>query len=194
MGQPGQYGARGISHNCNAVLAGHNSLHSAFGKFYDIPCSTSSYQSICETDFNYSICPPQKCPLDDPGYFLVQGKCFYLEKDSKDFKDAKANCKYKGGKLYEPKDVAKMKEVLINSGQPGIWAVIGITDIAKEGNWAYDSNGQNINFNLTYMGQNKAKGTSNNCIIILTHHPHPAFGKILNIPCSTSLYQSICEL
>ena len=173
------------------ILTGHP--HPAFGNFLNFPCSTSGYQSICETDFEYSICPPEKCPVDDPGYFLVHGKCYYVEKDGLNFKDAKENCKYKGGKLYEPKDAAEMKEVLINSGQ-GIWAVLGITDIASEGNWAYDSNGQNINFILTYMGQHKAHGTSHNCMIILTAHPHPAFGKILNIPCSTSGYQSICEL
>ena len=140
------------------VLTGHP--HTAFGNFLNFPCSTSGYQSLCETDFEYSICPPEKCPLDDPGYFLVHGKCYYVEKDGKNFKDAKENCKYKGGKLYEPKDVAEMKEVLmnshINSGRPGVWALLGITDNASEGNWAYDSNGQNINFSLTYMGQHKA--------------------------------------
>ena len=49
MGQPGQYGARGISNNCMTVLAGAgHKTNSGFGKFYDIPCSSQSSQSICE--------------------------------------------------------------------------------------------------------------------------------------------------
>ena len=96
-----------------------------------------------ETDFEYSVCPQKKSKqfshnCKDPGYFLVQGKCFYSEKDSKDFKDAKENCKCRGGKLYEPKDIVKMKEVLIKSDLCGNWALIGIRDIsakASEGNY-----------------------------------------------------------
>ena len=111
-----------------------------------------------ETDFEYSVCAPKKCQqyrhnCKDPGYFLVQGKCFYSGKDRKDFKDAKENCKFKGGKLYEPKDIVKMKEVLIKSGLGHNWALIGIKDIsakASEGNYAYDSNNKSINFSPTF--------------------------------------------
>ena len=110
-----------------------------------------------ETDFEYSICAAKRCQkykhnCKDPGYFMVHGKCFYFEKDGKNFKDAKANCKCKGGILYEPKDAAKMKEVLKNSGTSN-WAVTGIADMTGKGNWAYDSNGQNINFSPTFMAQ-----------------------------------------
>ena len=137
-----------------SVLTGPT--HPNFGNFLNLPCSTSGYQSICETDFEYSICPPEKCPIDDPGYFMVHGKCFYFEKDGKNFKDAKENCKCKGGKLYEPKDAAKMKEFLKNSATSitSSWVVTGITDMSGKGNWAYDSNGQNINFSPTFMAQN----------------------------------------
>jgi hypothetical protein len=101
-----------------------------------------------ETDFEYSTCAPKKWQLfkhncKDPGYFLVQGKCIYLGKDGKNFKDAKENCKFRGGKLYEPKDVIKMKKVLIKSSTRVNWAIIGIKDIsaqANEGNYVYDSN------------------------------------------------------
>ena len=94
--------------------------------------------------------------LDDSRYQLIHGKCFYFEKDGKNFKDAKANCKCKGGKLYEPKDAAKMKEFLKNSATSitSSWVVTGITDMSGKGNWAYDSNGQNINFSPTFMAQN----------------------------------------
>ena len=135
-----------------------------------------------ETDFEYSICSPKKCQkykhnCKDPGYFMVHGKCFYFEKDGKNFKDAKENCKCKGGKLYEPKGMAKIKEDLTNSG-PGTWAVIGITDIPGEGNWAYDSNGQNINFSPTFMGQNQqiTKGLKNRCMIVLMFLLHTISG------------------
>ena len=71
--------------------------------------ATSESNCYCysqpEMDFEYSSCVPKKCPLDDPSYFLEQGKCFYLEKKLKNFKDARENCKEKGGKLHEPKDV-----------------------------------------------------------------------------------------
>ena len=131
---------------------------------------------------------------------MVQGKCFYSEKDRKDFKDAKENCKYKGGKLYEPKDIDKMKEVLIKSGLGHDWALIGIKDIsakASEGNYAYDSNNRSINFSPTFASSRYgARGISHNCNVVLAGHNSLQFqfGKFYDILCSTSSYQSICEL
>ena len=102
-----------------------------------------------EMDFEYSICAttndttttiPFICPLDEPypqfgQYQLVQGKCFYFEKVKKNFTEARANCKQKGGKLYEPIDVAQMKKVSkIGAIGGGHLTWIGITDIAMEGN------------------------------------------------------------
>ena len=161
-----------------------------------------------ETEFEYSICAPKKCQqyrhnCKDPGYFLVQEKCFYLEKDKRlNFKEAKENCKGKGGKLYEPKDNDKMKEVLIKSGLGANWALIGIKDIsakASEGNYVYDSNNQTINFSPTFMKvggvQYGARGISYNCNVVLAGYPsHPYFGKFYDNPCSKSPNPSICEL
>ena len=76
-----------------------------------------------EKDFEYSICvatngtttTPNNCPLDAKDiyetYWLEQGKCFFFEWKYKNFEDAKENCKQKGGKLYEPMDLIKMKEI-----------------------------------------------------------------------------------
>ena len=73
--------------------------------------TASESNCICfsqpETDFEYSTCAPKKCPLDDPSYFLERGKCLYLEKKRMNFKDARENCKEKGGRLHEPKDIVK---------------------------------------------------------------------------------------
>ena len=50
-----------------------------------------------ETNFEYSICGINSCPLNDSIYLLVKGQCFYFERESKNFEDANANCKEKGG-------------------------------------------------------------------------------------------------
>ena len=67
------------------------------------------------------------------------------------FEKARENCKQKGWKLFEPMDFVELREV---SKFPGyndfkhwdfMW--IGITDIASEGNYVYDSNGKSITLN-----------------------------------------------
>ena len=65
----------------------------------------------------------------------------FFEWKYKNLEDAKENCKQKGGKLYEPMDLIKMKEIAKMSAigrHAQAW--IGITDTAKEGNCVYDSN------------------------------------------------------
>ena len=108
-----------------------------------------------ETDFEYSICAKNKCLLDDSRYQLINGKCFYFEKETKNFLDARENCKKKGGRLYEPKNGSELKNIakialdvigITLIGNKQAW--IGILDSATgapgsaiEGTYVYDSNG-----------------------------------------------------
>ena len=130
-----------------------------------------------EKEFEYSICAPNIdtttttttttatpfiCPVKGveayprDNYRLVQGKCFYFERTYMNWEGARDNCKQKGGKLYEPKDVAEMKHMALvawgvcNFGYSLTW--LGITDTAMEGTFVYDSNGQNITFNPPWQG------------------------------------------
>ena len=52
-----------------------------------------------ETDTEYSICAPKNCPVNDPNYYYIHGRCFYFESDVKTFVKSRENCKAKGGKL-----------------------------------------------------------------------------------------------
>ena len=179
----------------------------------DESCNTSDgngAESNCycysqpETDFEYSICAitnetttPFICPLDEPypqfgQYQLVEGKCFYFEKVKKNFTEARANCKQKGGKLYEPIDVAQMKKASkIGAIGGGHLTWIGITDIAMEGNYVYDSNGQNINFSPPWRTGYGSHGTIFNCIAVFVNG-NSVHGKLHDYGCYVKLY-SICE-
>ena len=91
------------------------------------------------------------------------------------FKDlyARDNCKQKGGKLYEPKDVAEIKRMAIvafgvrNFGPAMVW--IGITDTVNEGTWVYNSTAQSITFNLPWAGQDQK--------YIYQFCPYPSYGQ-----------------
>ena len=160
-----------------------------------------------EMDFEYSICAttndtttttiPFICPLDEPypqfgQYQLVQGKCFYFEKVKKNFTEAMANCKQKGGKLYEPINVVQMKKVSkIGAIGGGHLTWIGITDIAMEGNYVYDSNGKSINFSPPWITGYGAHGTIFNCIAVYVNG-NADIGKLYDYACYVKHY-SICE-
>ena len=137
------------------------------------------------------------CALNnnDSRYRIIQNQCFYFEKVTKSFDNARANCKQKGGKLYEPEDAVKMKEIAkISHGTLGnVWAWIGITDIASEGNYVYDSNGLSINFTPLWHNIFGARGTSYNCVSVLTQIGHSEYGEFFDRKCSDNL-RSICEL
>ena len=149
-----------------------------------------------ETDFEYSICATNKCLLDDSRYQLIHGKCFYFEKEAKNFLDARENCKKKGGRLYEPKDNVSLKKIaniavnrIVNRD-----AWIGILDPSTcapgsviEGTYVYDSNGKNIKFNL----RRYAKAQQSHKCIQANINGHQ--GKVLREHCSR-IRPSICEL
>ena len=132
---------------------------------------------------------------NDPRYRIIQNQCFYFEKVTKSFDNARANCKQKGGKLYEPEDAVKMKEIAkISHGTLGnVWAWIGITDIASEGNYVYDSTGLGINFIPLWHYIYGTRGTSYNCVSVLTQIGHYKVGKLSDNSCLGNK-RSICEL
>ena len=77
----------------------------------------------------------------------------------------------------------------------GGWQWIGITDIASEGSYVYDSTGQSINFNVPW-NNGIPRGASNpsyDCLCLFTNNGHSVEGKLTDLPC---LYarRSICEL
>ena len=197
--------------------------------------TTSESNCFCynepEKDFEYSICSPTIdttttttpfiCPVQTDNrypansYRLVQGKCFYFERQYMNWEGARDNCKQKGGKLFEPKSVAEMKQIaLIAYGVSGIYytfAWIGITDIASEGTFVYDSNGQSITFNNGNIPgpiepsnplwgyQGRVKPISNDCVALITGAAHMCqtcqdMGKMLDLACSYKSCRSICEL
>ena len=190
--------------------------------------ATSESNCFCynepEKDLEYSICAPAIdtptttttsatpfiCPVKGieayprDNYRLVQGKCFYFERKYMNWEGARDNCKQMGGKLYEPKNVSEMKQVssiAIKVSQYGYTtAWLGITDTASEGNFVYDSNGQSITFNPPWQDRGQTKGTSNNCVGILTGAEHICpyncynMGKMFDLPCSFKTGRSICEL
>ena len=135
--------------------------------------------------------------LEDSRFRLVHGKCFYFEKEAKNFLDARNNCKNKGAKLYEPKNGSELKNIakiaLDVMGNKLAW--IGILDSATgapggaiEGTYVYDSNGINIKFNLRRHGYGQQ---AYNCIEVYTQ---PSLqGKVFNEHCSR-IRSSICEL
>ena len=81
-----------------------------------------------ENDFEHSICAPKKCPLDDANYRSVHGRCFYFENERKTFVNSRENCKSKGGKLYEPKDVVEMNEIAQLSGLAKVGPTLGLAN------------------------------------------------------------------
>ena len=184
--------------------------------------TTSESNCFCydepEKEFEYSICAPAIdtttatpfiCPVKGveayprDKYRLVQGKCFYFEGTYMNWQGARDNCKQKGGKLFEPKNVAEFKQVALIAyyvsqyGYTTAW--IGITDTASEGNFVYDSNGQSITFNPPWPDRGQTKGTSNNCVGLYTGAKHLCqncydMGKMVDLPCSFKTGRSICEL
>ena len=154
-----------------------------------------------ETDFEYSICAKNKCLLDDSRYQLINGKCFYFEKETKNFLDARENCKKKGGRLYEPKDVVALKKIAKIAGNSIVNhrdAWIGILDSStghpgsvKEGTYVFDSNSQNIKFNLRRYSLQQWSYKCIQVYISIYNVGHQ--GQVLNEHCSR-IRPSICEL
>ena len=104
----------------------------------ETPTESNCYcYSQPKIDFEHSICAPKKCPLDDAccigeynttdaNYQSVYGRCFCIEREAKTFVNSKENCKAKGGKIYEPKNVVELNEIANLSARLGIWGFVWI--------------------------------------------------------------------
>ena len=164
-----------------------------------------------ETDSEYSICAPKKCPVNDPNYHTLHGRCLYFESDIKTFVKSRENCKEKGGKLYEPKDAVEIKEIAKIFGIPVGFVWIGIRIIynnpylnsphlsLNDANYVYDSNNQNINFNPPWLGlssgiSNAGKGGIHKTCIRVNIVNNPNFGKWLDDYCNNGMVPSLCEM
>ena len=95
----------------------------------------------CNTD-------PCPCPIEQPEYFEVRGKCFYTDNTTRNFDDSQAHCKEifpHGGRLFEPRDVSTKEIVKAYKRYHGSVrsAWIGITDRSSQDSYQYASdNGQ----------------------------------------------------
>ena len=199
--------------------------------------TTSESNCFCynepEKNFEYSICAPTIeattkmtttttpfiCPVQTDNrypansYRLVQGRCFYFERQYMNWEGARDNCKQKGGKLFEPKSIAELKQIALiaYSIYQYAHAWIGITDIAIEGTFVYDSNGQSITFNggnipgpfepsnPLWGYQGRVTPISNDCVALIAGAAHMCqscydMGKMVDLACSYKSGRSICEL
>ena len=180
-----------------------------------------------ETEFEYSICAPQKCPPNDAcciggynttstsiytaKYQSVNGRCFYIEREAKTFVNSKENCKAKGGKIYEPKNVYELTGIANLAAKLGIsgfvWIGIRITynnNNLNYANYIYDSNNQPSYFyppwgcHLMGVPNCGKRGTYHTCLRVLTQTTIASIlgnvGKVIDSSCNHAKVFSICEL
>ena len=140
----------------------------------------------------------------------VGRRCFYIEREAKTFVNSKENCKAKGGKIYEPKNVIEMNGIANLAAKLGIsgFVWIGIRIIYNNprnlnyASYVYDSNNQNINFyppwgcHLMGVPNCGKRGTYYTCLRVLTQTSghNGNFGKLLDSSCNRAKVFSICEL
>ena len=140
----------------------------------------------------------------------VYGRCFYIEREAKTFVNSKENCKAKGGKIYEPKNVVELNGIANLAAKLGIsgFVWIGIRIIYNNpqnlnyASYVYDSNNQYINFyppwgcHLMGVPNCGKRGTYYTCLRVLTQTSgHTVnFGKLLDSSCNRAKVFSICEL
>ena len=129
----------------------------------------------------------------------------------KTFVNSKENCKAKGGKIYEPKNVADFHEIANLAARNYVWGFvwIGIRIIYNNphnlnyANYVYDSNNQSINFyppwgcHLSGVPNCGKRGVYYACIRVLTQQTGVGninFGKVIDSSCNRVKVFSICEL
>ena len=134
-----------------------------------------------------------KCPTSKPNYHSIDNRCYYFEKTSKTYNDAKQNCNTKftrGGKLFEPKSSSlnkKVNRVALGIRSAHWW--IGINDKRNEGSWVYDSDGTSVTFSIPWYPKEPNGGSSQNCLV----YWNPSqIGQLSDLACTNS-YLSICE-
>ena len=134
-----------------------------------------------------------KCPTSKPNYHFIDNRCYYFEKTSKTYNDAKRNCNTKftrGGKLFEPKSSSlnkKVNKVALGIRSANWW--IGINDKRNEGSWVYDSDGTSVTFSIPWYPGEPNGGRGQNCLM----YWNPSqIGQLSDLKCAKS-YLSICE-
>ena len=144
-------------------------------------------------------CPPET--QDNPHYKEVGNQCFYYENKTLTHTEAQENCKDKfrkigaGGKLFEPKTLAKNKAVA-EAGQEvfgsGRWAHIGVDDIGNNETFRYSMGQHFISIqNPRWWSHLYPKGTGTNCVSLYVH-TNSNTGKWYDHGCGIN-YRSVCE-
>jgi len=114
------------------------------------------------------IAPEPECPVENPHYQMINGKCIYYEEKRFDHAGAQENCAevFEGGRLFEPTDEAEndmvYREFKIMFGESYIR--LGIDDLTNEGVFTYASNGEPVPMGPWRNGQPDG-GSAQNCVV-----------------------------
>ena len=175
-----------------------------------ITTTESQKQSTIPTTKDTQTQP--QCPTDDSRYGLMDGRCVYFEQVRLTYEEAIENCHEKletfgGGVLYEPNSTHELKRIMkmgyglssTMSLSKGVWWYwIGVTDIANEGQFTYNSSNQTINFNPEWVPHSQtqkwgSRGPSYNCVTVVTGYPLDSkrFAKLGEFACN-KIKKSIC--
>ena len=145
------------------------------------------------------VCPPES--QDDPRYKEIGNQCYYYENQTLSQSNAQENCKEKfrkigaGGKLFEPKTLAKNKAVA-EAGQEilkGNWAYIGVDDIGSNETFKYSTGEHFISIqNPPWYTSSYPLGTGNYCVSMYINTPSSNNAKWHDSGCG-NVRVSICE-
>lgn len=140
------------------------------------------------------------CPTSDRNYFLVNGKCLYIETTDMNRVDARTNCankmaQYGKGVLLEPKSVS-MSEMVSRKVQQIIgskYLHIGVNDIVQPDTYVYESNLTPISFTPNWYAGSATHRPGNNqisykCTFLSLYE----IGEWVDYECTTQ-WNSICE-
>ena len=129
----------------------------------------------------------ESCPIEDSKYEWISGQCYFLEKTTMTFDEAKKNCIATGGKLFEPNNMSISKLVwepfeykIKAAGKGAVW--IGVKVVNSR--YVYSS-GQRVQFSPILHDRRTA---SNQCVFIWEE------GKWGHYSCTSYKRWSICEL
>ena len=118
---------------------------------------------------------------------------YYFVLGPKTYAEAKAFCISLGRKLFEPKSPqvnVEVTELVQNEGVSNFW--VGIHDIANEGDFVYDSNGQIINYQNWNSGEPNSAGEEDCTEIYVSYNIYVENGKWNDVPCNNQL-SFVCE-
>ena len=145
-------------------------------------------------------CPPES--QDDPRYKEIGNQCFFYEITAFSQAKAQENCRDKfrkigaGGKLFEPKTLAKNKAVA-DAGQETIgnsnWVHIGVDDIGNNETFKYSSGEHLISIiNPPWWSSSYPKGTGSNCVRVYFNINSSNNAKWADDGCDRA-WPSVCE-